>query len=109
MKKTNTIVREATLKMTLQFDETATFETLTGLLTVSGNQMTSKLYILRTGLSEAIMVTISNSVTYVFDNEEEFQKYLSKKKFVKYNTEKEMYQDFLKIDDETWEQWNEGM
>lgn len=108
MKKTNTVVKEATLKMTPQFDETATFETLTGLLTVSGNQMTSKLYILRTGLSEAIMVTISNAVTYVFDNEEEFQKYLSKR-FVKYDTEREMYQDFLKMDDETWEQWNEGM
>lgn len=109
MKKTNNVVKESVLKMTTQFDETATFETLTGLLTVCGSQMTSTLYILRTGLSEAIMVTISNSVTYVFDNEEEFQKYLSKKKFVKYNTEKEMYQDFLKMDDETWEQWNEGM
>ena len=54
------------------------------------------------------MVTISNAVTYVFDNEEEFQKFLTKK-FVKYNTEREMYQDFLKMDDETWEQWNEGM
>lgn len=109
MKKTNNVVKESVLKMTTQFDETATFETLTGLLTVCGSQMTSKLCILRTGLSEAIMVTISNSVTYVFDNEEELQKYLSKKKFVKYNTEKEMYQDFLKMDDETWEEWNEGM
>ena len=108
MKKTNNVVKESVLKMTTQFDETATFETLTGLLTVCGSQMTSKLYILRTGLSEAIMVTISNSVTYVFDNEEELQKYLSKK-FKKYDTEKEMYQDFLKMDDETWEQWNEGM
>lgn len=108
MKKTNTVVREATLKMTLQFDETATLETLTGLLTVSGNQMTSSLYILRTGLSEAIMVTISNAVTYVFDNEEELQKYLSKK-FKRYNTEKEMYQDFLQMDDETWDEWNKGM
>lgn len=108
MKKTNTVVREATLKMTPQFDETATFETLVGLLTVSGTQMTSKLYILRTGLSEAIMVTISNAVTYVFDNEEELQEFLAKK-FVKFETEKEMYQEFLKMDDETWEQWNEGM
>ena len=108
MKKTNTVFREATLKMTLQFDETATFETLTGLLTVNGSQMTSSLYILRTGLSEAITVTISNTVTYIFDNEEELQKYLSKK-FKKYNTEKEMYQDFLQMDDETWDEWNKGM
>lgn len=108
MKRTNTVVKEATLKMTPQFDETATFETLTGLLTVSGNQMTSKLHILRTKLSEAIMVTISNTVTYVFDNEEELQKFLSKR-FTKFDTEKEMYQTFLGMDDETWEQWNEGM
>lgn len=108
MKKTNTVVKEATLKMTPQFDETATFETLIGLLTVSGSQMTSKLHILRTGLSKAVMVTISNAVTYVFDNEEELQKFLAKK-FVKYNTEKEMYQEFLQMDDETWEEWNEGM
>ena len=108
MKKTNTVVKESVLRMTLQFDETATFETLVGLLTVSGNQMTSKLHILRTKLSESIMVTISNAVTYVFDNEEELQKYLEKK-FVKFNTEKEMYQEFLHMDDETWEEWNKGM
>ena len=108
MKKTNAVIREATLKMTLQFDETATFETLTGLLTVGGNQMTSSLYILRTGLSEAITVTTSNAVTYIFDNEEELQKYLSKK-FKRDNTEKEMYQDFLQMDEETWDEWNKGM
>ena len=108
MKKTNMVIKEETLKMTLQFDETATFETLTGLLTVNGSQMTSSLYILRTGLSEAITVTISNAVTYVFDNEEELQKYLLKK-FKRYNTEKEMYQDFLQMDDETWDEWNKGM
>ena len=108
MEKTNTVVKDAILKTTLQFDETATFETLTGLLTVNGSQMTSSLYILRTGLSEAITVTISNAVTYIFDNEEELQKYLSKK-FKRYNTEKEMYQDFLQMDDETWDEWNKGM
>lgn len=109
MEKTNTVVKKAILKTTLQFDETATLETLTGLLTISGNQMTSSLYILRTGLSEKIMVTISDAVTYVFDSEEELQKYLSKKKFKRYNTEKEMYQDFLQMDDETWDEWNKGM
>ena len=31
MKKTNNVVKESVLKMTTQFDETATFETLTGL------------------------------------------------------------------------------
>lgn len=108
MQRTNTVVRESTLKMTPQFDETATFETLVGLLTVSGSQMTSKLHVLRTGLSKSVMVTISDAVTYVFEDEKEFQKF-SAKKFVEYNTEKEMYQDFLKMDDETWEEWNKGM
>lgn len=108
MKKTNTVVRKQVLEMTPQFDETATFETLTGLLTVNGSKMTSKLHILRTKLSEAIMLTISDAVTYVFDNEEELQKYLAKK-FERFETEKEMYQTFLGMDEETWEEWNEGM
>lgn len=108
MKKEKIIVKASTLKMTLQFDETATFEILTGLLTVRETQMTSKLYILRTKLSEAIMVTISDAVTYTFDNEEELQNFLSKK-FERFDTEKEMYQTFLGMDDETWNEWNEGM
>lgn len=105
MVKNNTIVKANTLKMTLQFDETATFETLTGILTVNGSRMTSKLHILRTKLSDAIMVTISDAVTYTFDNEEELQKYLAKK-FERFETEKEMWQTFTGMDDETWEEWN---
>lgn len=109
MTRTKTVMKEAMLKAALKVDETATLETLVGLLTVCGSRMTSRLCIYRTGLSKAIMVTISDAVTYNFDDEEEFQKFLMKKSFVKFDTEKAMYQEFLHMDDETWEEWNKGM
>ena len=106
MKKHEIIVKSKTLEMTTQFDETATFEKLIGILTMKDDtKMTSKLYILRTKLSEAIMVTISDAVTYTFENEEELQKFLAKR-FEKFESDKEMWQSFTGMDDETWEEWN---
>lgn len=108
MEKVKTIMTEKMLKVVLQYDETATLETLTGLLTMNSGKMTSKLHILRTKHSEAVMITISDAVTYTFDNEEELQKFLTKR-FERFNTEKEMWQKFTGMDDETWEEWNKGM
>lgn len=107
MKKLEKLIKVSTLETYLSFDETATLEKLVGLLNVKGSKMGSKLSILRTKECDQITVTISNAVTYIFDNEEELQKFLNKN-FEKYDTEKQMYQEFFGMDDETWEAWNEG-
>ena len=87
-------------------DTTSTLEKKVGLLNVANGTMTSELYIFRTQLNNTIAMTISNCVTYMFDSEEEMNKWLTKKKFKEYNSDKEMYMDFTGMDEETWEEWN---
>mgnify|MGYP003289255807 CR=1 FL=1 len=70
----------------------------------AGSRMTSTFTVLHTGAF--VLVDISNCVGFKFNNEEEFEKWLNKKEVVRYSSDKEMYQDFTGMDDETWEEWN---
>lgn len=69
----------------------------------NGSRMTSTLYILHT--QEAPVLNISNCSTYMFDTVEEMDSYIAKK-FQVYESDKQMYQEFVGMDDETWEEWN---
>lgn len=68
-----------------------------------GSRMTTELNILRTGAMA--FLNISNAMTLKFANDEELDKYLAKK-FEMFKDDKEMYQTFTGMDDETWEEWN---
>jgi hypothetical protein len=68
-----------------------------------GSRMTTELNILRTGAFA--ILNISNAMTLKFANDEELDKYLAKK-FEMFKDDKEMYQTFTGMDDETWEEWN---
>ena len=68
-----------------------------------GSRMSSELTIIRD--AKAPMINISNCTTYLFDTVEELNAYIDKK-FEIYNSDKEMYQKFTGMDDETWEEWN---
>ena len=66
-----------------------------------GSRMTSTLYILKSQR----LLNISNCITILFDTVEEMNDYISKK-FEIYKSDKEMWQSFTGMDDETWEEWN---
>ena len=68
-----------------------------------GSRMTTELNILRTGTMA--FLNISNSITIQFENDDELNKHLEKK-FEIFESDKEMYQTFTGMDDETWEEWN---
>ena len=68
-----------------------------------GSRMTTELNILRTGAMA--FLNISNSITIQFENDDELNKHLEKK-FEIFESDKEMYQTFTGMDDETWEEWN---
>lgn len=70
-----------------------------------GSRMTTELHIFDTPEGH-VLVNLSNTkTTYDFDSKEEFDEFASKK-FEMFESDKEMYQKFLGMDDETWEEWN---
>lgn len=69
------------------------------------SRMTTELHIFETPEGH-VLVNLSNTKTTLdFESKEEFEKY-SSKKFEMFESDKEMYQNFLGMDDETWEEWN---
>lgn len=52
-----------------------------------------------------VCVVLSNSVIFDFDTYEEFEQWFNKK-FELCESEKDMYQKFLGLTDEDWEEWN---
>ena len=74
-------------------------------MNLKSGRMTVKLYVFDTP-EDQVLVNISNTKsTLQFDTKEEYQSWLDKKCEV-YGTDKEMWQDFTGMDDETWEEWN---
>lgn len=69
-----------------------------------GSRMTSTLYIYNDPTGK-ILLSISRCTIFEFDNEEELNSYISKK-FEIFSSDKEMWQTFTGMDDETWEEWN---
>ena len=68
-----------------------------------GSKMTTTLSILRTG--GFALLNLSNCKTLKFKNDEELDSYIAKK-FEVFESDKDMYQTFTGMDDETWEEWN---
>ena len=67
------------------------------------SRMTSTLYVIK---SEGMpMINVSNCITICFESIKEMNEYITKK-FEIYNSDKEMWQSFTGMDDETWEEWN---
>lgn len=104
MQKLEIVIKNNVLKMTPQFDTTATYKEVVGTLVIAESRMTSTLYILES--ENGVILTISNAVSYKFDNVEKLNNYLTRKEFKAYSSEKEMYMDFAEMDEETWEEWN---
>ena len=74
-------------------------------MNLKSGRMTVKLYVFDTAEGQ-VLVNLSNTKsTLQFDTKEEYQSWLDKKCEV-YGTDKEMWQDFTGMDDETWEEWN---
>ena len=74
-------------------------------MNLKSGRMTVKLYVFDTPEGR-VLVNLSNTKsTLQFDTKEEYQSWLDKKCEV-YGTDKEMWQDFTGMDDETWEEWN---
>ena len=97
-------VKLETLKIAVQFLGYKQ-EDMNGVMTMKdGSRMTTELHIFRTpeGL---VLLNLSNAITFEFETEEEFQKYLNKK-FELFESEKDMYMNFCGMDEETWEEWN---
>ena len=70
-----------------------------------GSRITTELHIFETP-EDHVLVNLSNTKhTLDFDSKEEFESYASQK-FEMFKSDKEMYQSFLGMDDETWEEWN---
>lgn len=69
-----------------------------------GGKTTTTLNIFETP-EEIMIVNISNVITMQFDSKTEFEEYMNKK-FKVYESDKEMYQDFTGMDEETWNEWN---
>ena len=69
-----------------------------------GSRTTSKLNIFETP-ENIVILNISDAVTLEFSNKEEFESYKNKK-FEFFESDKDMYQSFMGMDDETWEEWN---
>lgn len=69
-----------------------------------GSRMTSTLYIFSDPTGKMLM-NISNCITLEFENVDEMNAYISKK-FEIFSSDKEMWQSFTGMDDETWEEWN---
>lgn len=68
-----------------------------------GSKMTATLYILRA--DEAPILNISNCLTLTFDSVKELDNLITKK-FTLFKSDKEKWQSFTGMDDETWEEWN---
>lgn len=74
-------------------------------MSLKSGRMTVKLYVFDTPEGQ-VLVNLSNTKsTLQFETKEEYQSWLDKKCEV-YGTDKEMWQDFTGMDDETWEEWN---
>ena len=69
-----------------------------------GSRMTTTLYIFNDPTGK-VLVNISKCNTIEFDDENEMQEYLNKK-FEVFENDKDMWQSFTGMDDETWEEWN---
>ena len=69
----------------------------------NGDRMTTTLYVLRTGAFA--FLNMSNCKTLEFENDAELNEYIAKK-FETFSSDKEMWQSFTGMDDETWEEWN---
>lgn len=69
-----------------------------------GSRMTTTLYIFNDPTGK-VLLNISKSMTLEFENENELQEHL-KEKFEAFESDKEMWQSFTGMDDETWEEWN---
>lgn len=75
-----------------------------GIYKMEDSKMTAKIYI----LEEINTININNVKTIQFDSKEEMIKFM-KIKLELYKTDKEMYMDFNKMDEEIWNEWNKGM
>ena len=74
-------------------------------MNLKSGRMTVKLYVFDTPEGQ-VLVNLSNTKsTLQFDTKEKYKSWLDKKCEV-YDTDKEMWQDFTGMDDETWEEWN---
>lgn len=69
-----------------------------------GSRMTSTLYIFNDPTGK-VLLNISRCTTLEFENQDDLNTYLAKK-FEIFKSDKEMWQSFTGMDDETWEEWN---
>lgn len=69
-----------------------------------GSRMTATLYIFEDPTGK-VLVNISKCKTLEFDNKDEMNTYVNKK-FEVFENDKEKWQAFTGMDDETWEEWN---
>lgn len=68
-----------------------------------GSRMTTIAHIFKTPEGIIFVNPDKCKISYRFENQEEFD---AQKKFEFFDTDKEMWQDFTGMDDETWEEWN---
>jgi hypothetical protein len=70
-----------------------------------GSRMTTTLYVFDTPEGHVLVNLNKTKITLDFESKDEFEKYLSKK-FEVFESDKEMWQTFTGMDEETWEEWN---
>ena len=75
-----------------------------GVYKMENSKMTSKINV----VEELNILNISDAKTIQFDSKEEMMSFIEER-FDLYKTDKEMYMDFNKMDEETWKEWNKGM
>lgn len=75
------------------------------ILLVKGSKMTSTINTFFTPEGQ-VLVNISNAVTYEFEDGAEYRRWYDKVVVEKFDSDKDMYQSFTGMDDETWEEWN---
>ena len=68
-----------------------------------GSRMTTTAHIFKTPEGIIFVNPSKTKISYRFENQEEFD---NQDKFQFFDTEKNMYQTFTGMDDETWEEWN---
>lgn len=69
-----------------------------------GSRMTSTLYIFNDPTGK-VLLNISKCTTLEFESQDELNNYLAKK-FEIFKSDKDMWQSFTGMDDETWDEWN---
>ena len=100
-----TEIKFETLNMAVKFGLYQEPRTINAVMNLKdGSRMTTTLYIFNDPTGKVLM-NISKCKTIEFENEEEMKEYIERK-FEVFQSDKDMWQSFTGMDEETWNEWN---